>query len=86
MSIEDYRSCPIYDLRAKQPVSYGHEIVCTGCGDEVWIAVHHGRQDWCLTCQTIGPEAAIAFRDRVSSRAKPAVETWRSMGTHILAR
>lgn len=61
MSTEDYRLCPIYDIRAKQPVTDGHEIVCTGCGEDVWIAVHHGRQDWCLTCQAIGPEAAIAL-------------------------
>lgn len=46
----------VHDLRAKQPVSYGHHIVCTGCGEDVWIAVHHGRQDWCLMCQAIGPE------------------------------
>jgi hypothetical protein len=52
----------IHDLRAKQPVTYGHEIICSGCGEEVWIAVHHGRQDWCLTCQAVGPAAAIELR------------------------
>lgn len=54
----------VHDLRAKQPVSYGHHITCSGCGEDVWIAVHHGRQDWCLTCQTIGPEAAIELHQR----------------------
>jgi hypothetical protein len=52
-------------LASKLPKDcYRHEIVCTGCGENVWIAVHHGRQDWCLMCQEVGPQAAITLRDR----------------------
>ena len=63
MSDEITAGAAIYDLRAKQPISYKHEFTCAGCSGDVWIAVHHGRQDWCLTCQIIGPEATVALRD-----------------------
>jgi len=45
----------------RRRVTVGHVFTCTGCGWQIFAAVHIGRPDMCFMCQELGAEMTKLF-------------------------